>query len=96
MDQCDRKRPLIFYFSLFQLGVRTTSTIHHFPIDLSYQTLGHIRPLCVLAPRLVREQKNVLVTFMVAPHVLEKTRAEVTRQFSDQSSDSVEALQRIR
>ena len=66
---------------------------------LTHQTLGHIRPLCVLAPRLVREQENVIVTFMVGPHVLEKTRAEVSRQFPDQSSDSAdtaEALQRIR
>ena len=40
-----------------------------------------------------------MVTFMVAPDVLEKTRAEVSRQFLDESSDSVDtagALQRIR
>jgi hypothetical protein len=58
--------------------------------------LGHIRPFCVLAPRLVREQKNVVVTFIVGSNVLEKTRAEVSRQFLDDSSDSAEALQRIR
>ena len=63
---------------------------------LTYQILGHIRPFCVLAARLVREQENVVLTFMVAPDVLEKTRAEVSRQFLDESSDSVEALHRIR
>ena len=63
---------------------------------LTYRILGHIRPFCVLAPRLVREQENVVVTFMVAPDALEKTRAEVSRQFLGESSDSAEALQRIR
>ena len=58
--------------------------------------LGHIRPFCVLATRLVREQENVVVTFLVALHVLEKTRAEVLRQLLDEPSDRVEALQRIR
>ena len=63
---------------------------------LTYQILGDIRPFCVLTPRLVREQENVVVTFMVAPHVLEKARAEISRQFLDESSDGAEALHRIR
>ena len=63
---------------------------------LTIEYLGHIRPFCVLAPRLVREQKNVVVTFMVGSHVLEKTRAEISRQFLDDSSDGAEALHRIR
>ena len=63
---------------------------------LTYLILGHIRPFCVLALRLVREQENIVVTFMVGPQVLEKTRAEVSRQFLDGSSDSVEVLKRIR
>jgi hypothetical protein len=63
---------------------------------LTYQILGHTRPFCVLAPCLVREQDNVVVTFVVIPHVLEKIRTEVSRQFLDESSDSAEALQRIR
>ena len=63
---------------------------------LTYRILGHIRPFCVLAPRLVREQENVVVTVMVGSHVLERTRSEVSRQFLDESSDSVKALQRIR
>ena len=63
---------------------------------LTYRILGHIRPFCVLAPRLVRERENVVVTFMVGSQVLEKTRAEVSRQFLDKSPESVKALQRIR
>ena len=63
---------------------------------LTYRLLGHIRPFCVLATRFVREQENVVVTFMVAPDVLRKTQIEVSRQFLDESSDSAEALQRIR
>ena len=87
------RRLLILYFSLFQLGVRIT--IHRYPLWL-IEYLGHIRPFCVLAPRLVREPKNVVVTFITGSNVLEKTRAEVSRQFLDNSSDSAEALQRIR
>ena len=65
---------------------------------LTYQILGHIRPFCVLAARLVREHENAMVTLMVSPDVLEKTRGEVSRQFLDESSesDSARALQRIR
>ena len=58
--------------------------------------LGHIKPFCVLAPRLVREQENVVITIMVGSYVLEKTQAEVPHQFLDESSESVKALQRIR
>jgi hypothetical protein len=36
------------------------------------------------------------VTLMVSPNELEKVRTEVSRQFLDKSSDSVEALKRIR
>jgi len=57
---------------------------------------GHIRPLCALATRLVREQENIIVTFLVAPHALDKTRTEVSRQFLDEPSGSSKALQRIR
>ena len=96
VNQWHRQRPLIFYFSLFQLGVRVTLLLHSSLYSLTHWILGHIRPFCVLAPRLVREQKNVVVTFMVAPQVLEKVRAEISRQFLDESSDSVEALKRIR
>ena len=52
-------------------------------------------PFCILATRLVLEQENVMVTFIVAPDVLDKTRTEVSRQFLNQSESS-KALQRIR
>ena len=58
--------------------------------------LGHIRPFCVLATRLVREQENAVVTFIVGPHVLEKTRTEVSRQFHDESSDAAQVRKRFR
>jgi hypothetical protein len=80
--------------SLFLLGVRI-SIVHHYQ-SLTYQILGHTRAFCVLAPRLVRERDNVVVTFMVGPYALEKIRTEVSRQFLDKSSDSAEALKRIR
>jgi hypothetical protein len=44
----------------------------------------------------VREQENIIVTFIVAPHVLNKTRTEISRQFFDESSKKSKALQRIR
>ena len=63
---------------------------------MTYRILGHIRPFCVLASHLVREQENAVVTLMVAPDMLKKTRIEVSRQFLDKSSDSTEAIRRIR
>ena len=57
--------------------------------------LGHIRPFCVLAQRLVREQESVVVTFMVDPNSLEKIQDEVSR-LSFLSSDGAQVPQRIR
>jgi len=62
---------------------------------LAYPT-GHVRPLSVLATRLVREQETVVLTFIVAPNLLDKTRAEISRHFRNGSSESSKALQRIR
>ena len=94
VDQCHWRRPLIFYFSLFQLGVRKKLSFIAMPFDT--RILGHIRPFCVLATRLVREQENAVVTFIVGPHVLEKTRTEVSRQFHDESSDAAQVRKRFR
>jgi hypothetical protein len=52
-------------------------------------------PFCILATRLMLEQENVVVTFIVAPHVLDKTRTELSRQFLNEPESS-EILQRIR
>ena len=59
------------------------------------EILGHIRPFCVLAHRLVSEQENVVVTFMVGPNSLEKIRTEISRLIL-LSSDRAQVLQRIR
>ena len=58
--------------------------------------IGHVRPFCALATRLVCEQENIIVTFIVVPHILNKTRIEISRQFFDKSSEKLKALQRIR
>ena len=57
---------------------------------------GHIRPFCALAMRLVREQETIIVTLLVAPHQLDKTRTEVSRHFLDEPSGGSKALERIR
>ena len=65
--------------------------------DVHYLCLiGHVRPLCALATRLVREQEAIIATIIVASQVLDKTRTEVSRQFLDGPSGSSKALQRIR
>ena len=53
-------------------------------------------PFCTLATRLVREQETIVVTFIVAPHVLDKTRTEVSRQLLDEPLGNSKVLQRIR
>ena len=58
--------------------------------------IGHIRPFCALATRLVREQGTIIVTFIVPPLLLDKTRIEVSRQFLDELSGFQKALQRVR
>ena len=54
--------------------------------------MSHIRPFCqgVLATRLVREQENVTVTFIVVTaHIIDKTRTSTspqkTRMLSNES-----------
>ncbi|KAJ7047239.1 UDP-Glycosyltransferase/glycogen phosphorylase [Mycena alexandri] len=63
----------------------------HFVL-LPLPSWGHVRPLCVLAGRIVSEGDEIVVTVLMAPNLLEKARAEVSRQFSD----GHEALKRIR
>ena len=55
--------------------------------------IGHIRPFSILATRLVLEQENVVVTFIVSPDFLDKTVTEISRQFLNEPSKD---LQRIR
>ena len=97
VSQCQRWIPLTFYFALFLHGVRTIIIpSHRNDIHLIIYLIGHIRPFCALAIRLVREQETIIATLIVAPHLLDKTRTEVSRHFLDESSGSSKALQRIR
>ena len=58
--------------------------------------IGHIRPFCALATRLVRGQETIIVTLIVSPHELNKTKTEVSHLFVDEPSDASKALERIR
>lgn len=65
--------------------------------DLKLTPTGHVRPFCIMATRIVREQDNLVITFIVAPYLLDLARIEVSRQFhGDKSPESSKALQRIR
>jgi hypothetical protein len=77
-------------------GKNYHSSLCSFKNIYSICLIGHIRPFGVLATRLVREQETIIATFIVAPHLLVKTRTEVSRQFLDEPSESSKALQRIR
>ncbi|KAF8067713.1 UDP-Glycosyltransferase/glycogen phosphorylase [Lyophyllum atratum] len=69
----------------------TSSSLSHLLL-VSFPAWGHLRPLCVLAARLVSEREDILVTILAAPSMLEKSRSEIARQFKNGSP----ALQRIR
>ena len=58
--------------------------------------IGHVRPFSTFATHLVCEQENIIVTFIVTPDALDKTRREVSRQLLDKSSENSKAFQRIR
>jgi hypothetical protein len=49
--------------------------------------IGHVRPFCALATRLVRERETIIITFIIPPNVLVKARTEVSRQFLDEPSE---------
>ncbi|KAJ7106171.1 UDP-Glycosyltransferase/glycogen phosphorylase [Mycena epipterygia] len=63
----------------------------HFVL-LPLPSWGHVRPLCVLAGRLASERDEIVITVLMGPNLLDKARAEVSRQFPD----GHEALKRIR
>ena len=94
-NQCHQQILLTFCFCPLYFGVGILINCYAFLIQ-GYYPIGHIRPFSVLASRLVREREDVVVTFIVAPHVLDKTRAEISRQFYDEPLESSKALQRIR
>ena len=101
VGQCHRRKSLTFCFALFQLGVRIWVIIHRYTllkIFTSICLIGHVRPFCTLATRLVRERETIIVTLIVASQVLYKTRTEISRQFLDEPSGSSKskACQRVR
>ena len=86
VGQCHRWTSLTFCFqvALFQLGVRTIIlyTVKGYLLEISI--IGHVRSFCVLATRLVIqmcEQETIIVTIIVALHLLDKIRTEVSCQF---------------
>ena len=92
--QCRTLRLFTFCLCLSYFGVRiiiNRSTLFLFKSKDAH-LIGHVRPFCILATRLVLEQENVVVTFIVGPDVLDKSRADV-RQLLNESSM---ALQRTR
>jgi hypothetical protein len=89
-----RRTLLTFCLCLSYFGVRIVINCYTLLLFLSKDVhlIGHIRPFCILATRLMLEQENVVVTFIVSPQALDKTRTEVSRQFLNGSK----ALKRIR
>ncbi|GLB39043.1 putative UDP-glucoronosyl and UDP-glucosyl transferase [Lyophyllum shimeji] len=69
----------------------TSSPMSHV-LMVSIPAWGHLRPLCVLAARLVSERDNVLITFLTPPNMFQKSRSEIDRQFGSGSP----AIKRIR
>ncbi|KAF9552859.1 UDP-Glycosyltransferase/glycogen phosphorylase [Agrocybe pediades] len=55
---------------------------------------GHARPFCILAARLVKEYKNVIVTIILTPNLLSKAQAEASSELRGTDDESV--LRRIR
>ena len=93
--ECHRQTLLTFCLYLPYFGVRIVVSNRYTLLFIDARLIGHIRPFCILATRLVLEQENVVVTFIVSPDVLDKTRTEVSRQFLIEPESS-KALERIR
>jgi len=56
--------------------------------------IGHARPFCVLAARLVKENKNLIITIVLAPTLLSKAQREVASELRGDADESI--LRRIR
>lgn len=69
-----------------KLGVR----LHTYPCCISQLTtlysIGHARPLCVLATRIARA-RDVYVTLLVSGVHWERVKVEVTRGFDAETED---------
>ncbi|KAH9476166.1 UDP-glucosyltransferase 45 [Psilocybe cubensis] len=54
----------------------------------AFPAWGHLRALCILAARLVKENKNLTVTLLLPPNHLKKAVAEITAEFGGESSEN--------
>ncbi|KAF8572743.1 glycosyltransferase family 1 protein [Ramaria rubella] len=48
---------------------------------------GHLRPLCALAPKIVKERSDVAITFIVVGGFGQRVEREINRDFSGSTSD---------
>ncbi|KAH9476237.1 UDP-glycosyltransferase 84A1 [Psilocybe cubensis] len=55
---------------------------------------GHVRPFCVLAARLVKENNTVVTTLLLSPNLLKNAKAEIDSEFRGQETQS--SRQRVR
>ncbi|KAJ7242105.1 hypothetical protein C8J57DRAFT_1726485 [Mycena rebaudengoi] len=54
---------------------------------------GHVRPLCALAGRLVRENNNIAITILLAPNWITQAHVEIARQFpAGSDSDKIRVV----
>lgn len=51
------------------------------------QLIGHIKPLCVFASRVVAERDQAVVTILLAPNIIDKALAELSEIFIDGASE---------
>ncbi|PPQ73094.1 hypothetical protein CVT25_007907 [Psilocybe cyanescens] len=60
----------------------------------TFPAWGHVRAFCILAARLVKENKSLTMTLLLPPNHLKKAQAEVSAEFGDENSE--ENRRRIR
>jgi hypothetical protein len=57
-------------------------------VGLITAALGHLRPLCALAAKLVKERQDVAITLLTAGEIGQQTEREISRFFSSSEADS--------
>lgn len=85
---------VIFSSLHFPLGV---SELYKWPglnEPLIYLSAGHVRSFCILGARLVKENRNAIITIIVAPNLLSKAQTEILAELGDESFEA--AWRRIR
>lgn len=69
--------PISFCY-LYQAGV-LISKVGVAQTYLFQILIGHTRPMCVLAARLVSEHDRAVVTILTSPNLLDKMHSEISR-----------------